>query len=71
MALGMIAGALASAGTEAMAANEEKKARRRAEDRPKRRRLAKLQSTVGQALNNKQRALIAMAQAHQNFAQMW
>lgn len=69
--IGMIAGALASAGTEAMAANEEEKARRRAEQRPKRRRLAQIQATVGQAMNNRQRALIAMAQAHQNFASMW
>ena len=66
MALGMIAGALASVGTEALASREEKKARDAA--RPKRRRLAKLQTAVGQAMNNKQRALIAMAQAHQNFA---
>ena len=69
--IGMIAGALASAGTEAMAANEEQKARDRADPRPKRRRMAQLQSTIGQAINNKQRALIAMAQAHQNYAQSW
>lgn len=69
--IGMIAGALASAGTEAMAANEEKKARARAEDRPKRRRLAKWAEISGQAMNNRQRALIAMAQAHQNYAQSW
>ena len=69
--IGMIAGALASAGTEAMSANEESKARDRAEDRPKRRRLAKWAEMSGQAMNNKQRALIAMAQAHQNYAQSW
>lgn len=69
--LGMIAGALAGAGTEAMALNQEKKARDRADPRPKRRRLAKIHEAVQQGLSNKQRALIAMAQAHQNFASMF
>lgn len=69
--IGMIAGSIAAAGTEAMAANEEQKARERREPRPKRRRLAKLQETIGQGMNNRQRALIAMAQAHQNYAQGW
>jgi hypothetical protein len=27
-----------------------------------------MQEAIGQAMNNRQRALIAMAQAHQNFA---
>lgn len=66
MAIGMIAGALASVGTEALASREESKARDAA--RPKRRRLGKMQEAIGQAMNNRQRALIAMAQAHQNFA---
>lgn len=71
MAIGMIAGALASAGTEALASNEDKKARERAENRPKRRKLAAIQAQFGQNLNNRQRALVAMAQAHQNFASMF
>jgi hypothetical protein len=66
MALGMIAGALASVGTEALASREESKARDAA--RPKHRRLTKIQAAIGQGMNNRQRALIAIAQAHQNFA---
>lgn len=78
MAIGIIAGALASAGTEAMASNEEKKARDRAETsaefggvRPKRRKVKRLEKAISQSLSNKQRALIAVAQAHQNFASMF
>lgn len=78
MAIGMIAGALASAGTEALAITEEKKARDRAETtaefggvRPKRRKVKRLELAVSAALSNKQRALIAVAQAHQNFASMF
>jgi hypothetical protein len=76
--IGMIAGATLGAGTEMAAANERKKAQKRAETsaefggaRPKRRKVAKLGKIVGQAFSNKQRALVAMAQAHQNFASMW
>jgi hypothetical protein len=75
--IGMIAGALASAGTEAMAAREEEKARKRSETIaefgyvPKRKRLARVGKAASQAISNKQRALIALAQAHQNFASMW
>lgn len=78
MAIGMIAGAIASAGTEAVAANEEKKALRRAETsaefggvRPKRRKVKRLENAVSASLSNKQRALISVAQAHQNFASMF
>lgn len=78
MAIGMIAGALASAGTEALAINEEKKARKRAETtaefggvRPKRRKAKRIENALSQSLSNKQRALIAVAQAHQNFAGMF
>ena len=78
MAIGIIAGALASAGTEAIAANEEKKARDRAETsaefggvRPKRRKVKRLENAIASALSNRQRALIAVAQAHQNFASMF
>jgi hypothetical protein len=67
----MIAGALAGAGSEAMAQNEEKKARDRANPRPKRRRLTAIHEAVQKGLSNKQRALVAMAQAHQNFASMF
>lgn len=68
MAVGMIAGGLLGMGTEAMKMNAQKKAQRRAEDRPKRRRLAKMQEAIGQAQNNRQRALIAIAQVHENYA---
>ena len=78
MAIGMIAGALASAGTEAVASNEEKKAADRAETsaefggvRPKRRKVKRLENARNQSLSNKQRALISVAQAHQNFASMF
>ena len=78
MAIGIIAGALASAGTEALAISEEKKARDRAETsaefggvRPKRRKAKRLELAISSALSNKQRALIAVAQAHQNFASMF
>jgi hypothetical protein len=78
MAIGMIAGALASAGTEAVASNEEKKAAARAETsaefggvRPKRRKVKRLENARSQSLSNKQRALISVAQAHQNFASMF
>ncbi len=78
MAIGIIAGALASAGTEAVASNEEKKAAARAETsaefggvRPKRRKVKRLENARSASLSNKQRALISVAQAHQNFASMF
>ena len=68
MAIGMIAGAIAGAGTEVLASREESK--RRQDARPKNRRLNKLQSTLQQGMNNRQRALMAVAQAHANYASM-
>ncbi len=66
--IGMAVGAIAGAGLEAAAANEESKQADRADPRLKRRRLGSFVNQLNQNLNNKQRALIAMAQAHQNFA---
>jgi hypothetical protein len=71
-------GAIVGAGTSMAEMNAQKKARERAEGtaefggvRPKRRNIARLQRMIAESFNNKQRALIAMAQAHQNFASMW
>lgn len=73
---GSIVGAVLGTGTEYVKMNERKKAQARAETsaefggvRPKRRKLKRLENAIGKAISNKQRALIAMAQAHQNFAQ--
>lgn len=78
MPFGTMIGAIAGGATSAMAENEESKARERAETsaefggvRPKRRRLQRVKTAINQSMNNKQRALIAMAQAHQNFAAMY
>jgi hypothetical protein len=78
MALGMAIGSMVGAGMSLADMNTKEKDRERAEGnaefggtRPKRRNLKRLQNLVGQAFNNKQRALVAMAQAHQNFANMW
>ncbi|KKN80386.1 hypothetical protein LCGC14_0329790 [marine sediment metagenome] len=68
MAIGMIAGAIAGAGTEALASREESKRRQAA--RPKNRRLNKVMGTLQQGMNNRQRALMAVAQAHANYASM-
>lgn len=67
--VGALIGGLVAAGSAAADASQRKKAA--TAGRPKRRRLAKFQEAVGQAVSNKQRALIAMAQAHQNFASQW
>lgn len=76
MGAGSIVGAVLGTATEMVNLNASNKARDRAETsaefggvRPKRRKLKRMQNAIGQAMNNKQRALIAMAQAHQNFAQ--
>lgn len=71
----MIAGAVVSGGSEYVRQNERKKETKRAETsaefggvRPKHRKVARIGKAVQESLNNKQRALIAMAQAHQNYA---
>ncbi len=71
-------GAVVGAGMSLAEMNAKKKEQERAETsaefggaRPKRRNLARIQRMIGEAFNNKQRALVAMAQAHQNFASMW
>ena len=66
--IGMVAGAIAGAGTEALASREESKRRQAA--RPKNRRLNKVMGTLQQGMNNRQRALMAVAQAHANYASM-
>lgn len=75
MVVGAIAGAVVSGGSEYVRRNERKKAQDRAETsaefggvRPKHRKVARIGKAVQESLNNKQRALIAMAQAHQNYA---
>ena len=76
--LGAAIGSMVGGGMSLIDANAQEKEQERAETsaefggaRPKRRKLARLQKMIGEAFNNKQRALIAMAQAHQNFASMW
>ena len=76
--VGTAVGAIAGAAMGASAENEDEKARKRAETsaefggvRPKRRKLQRVKNAINQSMNNKQRALIAMAQAHQNFAAMY
>ncbi|KKK80870.1 hypothetical protein LCGC14_2819210 [marine sediment metagenome] len=78
MAVGAAIGAVVGAGMSLAEMNAKKKREERAETsaefggaRPKRRNIARLQNMIGQLFNNKQRALVAMAQAHQNFANMW
>ena len=78
MAWGAVIGAVLGIGTDLAKMNAQKKAQERAESsaefggaRPKRRNIARIQRMIGEAFNNKQRALVAMAQAHQNFANMW
>jgi hypothetical protein len=75
MVVGAIAGAVVSGGSEYVRQSERKKEKARAETsaefggvRPKHRKVARIGKAVQEALNNKQRALIAMAQAHQNYA---
>ncbi|KKM18659.1 hypothetical protein LCGC14_1663420 [marine sediment metagenome] len=75
MAIGAIAGAVVSGGSEYVKMNERKKAAARAESsaefggaRPKHRKIARMGKAMQEALSGKQRALIAMAQAHQNYA---
>lgn len=76
--LGAAIGSMVAGGMSLADMNAQEKAQERAETsaefggaRPKRRNLARIQKMIGEAFNNKQRALIAMAQAHQNFASMW
>jgi hypothetical protein len=75
--LGSVIGGVVGAGTSLADTAASKKARERAETtaefgyRPKRRKVKRLQTAIQQNLNNRQRALVAMAQAHQNFASMW
>ncbi len=64
----MVIGAIIAAGAQAAQANAEKKKAASAGPRRHRRRVGKLGDRVQQNLGNKQRALIAMAQAHQNYA---
>ena len=67
-------GAIAGATSENDAENKSDEARKRAEfggKIPKRRRLKRMTNQIEKGLNNKQRALIAMAQAHQNAANMY
>ena len=78
MAWGAVIGAVLGIGTDLAKMNAQKKAQERAESsaefggaRPKRRNIARLQRMIAESFNNKQRALVAMAQAHQNFASMW
>lgn len=78
MALGMAIGSVVGAGMSLADTNAREKEQERAETsaefggaRPERRNLKRLQNMIAQSFNNKQRALVAMAQAHQNFANMW
>ena len=67
--IGAIIGAVVSAGSAAAKANQEKKAASRgAGPRPKRRKAAGMQQAMHSALSQRQRAMIAMAQAHKEYA---
>ena len=78
MGMGGIIGSLVGAGTSMAEMNAAKKARERAETsaefggaRPKRRRIARLQNMMNESFNRRQRALLAVAQSHLDYAKMF
>ncbi len=67
--IGAIIGAVVAAGSAASQANQQKKAAARGSGpRPKRRKVAGMQQALHSSLSQRQKAMIAMAQAHKEYA---
>lgn len=69
ISIGMIAGGVAGAGGGVLESREKRKAEEAT--RPKHRRMTKLQEMMNESFNRRQRALLAVAQSHLDYAKMF